>query len=339
MDRCPNCGNPVSEQDEVCPNCGFNLKKFREDFFENKPVEKVSRKEYRKEVKSDTPTPNTIVKRMLKWIHTNSTIVFVLAFVLLVIMSFSRSLGWIGFVALLIWLYIVCDRNEKIERYTVDRKLSESIDHTGTKLFSSLEHGSSRLHAESKKFQESHPKVEERVETVKKVRTHRFTYIQLSIVLMAFINFVVFFSGSGSTINHNMYIEKISVSRVLLNLAGRYLSSGKTITNALMCYVIWLLLVIFPIIIIYNIFKNTKKGQIISFVLSLIETVFLIYIIFAISSSTRANVGVLKPITGQLIAYATSIGAALYFLVLSSVMTTGLSGYNLFKRKKAIPEA
>ncbi|KRO15426.1 hypothetical protein IV62_GL000080 [Lactobacillus helveticus] len=68
--------------------------------------------------------------------------------------------------------------------------------------------------------------------------------------------------------------------------------------------------------------------------MSLIETIFLIYLIYKLSSSSRAATGVMSQLTSQLITYAVSLGASAYFLILSSALTTVLSGYNLFKKKE-----
>ncbi|GFO98538.1 hypothetical protein LHEH8_02940 [Lactobacillus helveticus] len=80
--------------------------------------------------------------------------------------------------------------------------------------------------------------------------------------------------------------------------------------------------------------KNTRSSQVLAFVLSLIETIFLIYLIYKLSSSSRAATGVMSQLTSQLITYAVSLGASAYFLILSSALTTVLSGYNLFKKKE-----
>lgn len=341
MNTCPNCGHEVAEQDNVCPTCGFNLKKYHEDFFvkEDTDGKPVSRKAYRKETKqSKSDLPNNVMQKMITWIHVNSTIVFLLGVFLLIVMSFSRSLGWIAFFALLVWLFIVCDRADKIERYTADQRLTEQINQTGSHLFNSVEENSQKFRSQSKKFQKSHPKVEDHVEKVKEVKTRRFSYIQLSVVLTAFISLIVLFSGSGAAVAGSFYSEKMSISKVLLSLAGRLISSGQTAIYALIFYLVWLLLIVFPIVIIYNVFKNTKKSQWISFIFSLIETVFLIYIIFKMSSSVRASTGIFKQLTSQLITYAVSVGASTYFLILASVMTTGLSGYNLFNKNHRFDE-
>ncbi|MCT6903462.1 MAG: zinc ribbon domain-containing protein, partial [Lactobacillus sp.] len=128
MTTCPNCGRPITDVDVTCPNCHFDLQKYRETFFtdqheeahfeDEKTAKKIaSRKVYRQEFYPEKQ--NSVIERMLQWIHVNSMIVFLLGIALLIIMSFSRSFGWICFFALLVWLYFVCSRAEKIERYTV----------------------------------------------------------------------------------------------------------------------------------------------------------------------------------------------------------------------------
>nr|WP_257996364.1 hypothetical protein [Lactobacillus helveticus] len=42
----------------------------------------------------------------------------------------------------------------------------------------------------------------------------------------------------------------------------------------------------------------------------------------------------MSQLISQLIIYAVSLGASAYFLILSSALTTVLSGYNLFKKKE-----
>lgn len=151
--------------------------------------------------------------------------------------------------------------------------------------------------------------------------------------MTALISLIVLFTDSGASVSAVSYTQKMSISNVIFSLAGRLLSSGSNSFEALILYIVWLLLLLFPIFIIYNILKNTKGSQILSFILSLIETVFLIYIVYKMSSSVRASTGVLAQITSQLISYAVSIGTSAYFLLLASVLTTGLSGFNIFKRQ------
>lgn len=126
----------------------------------------------------------------------------------------------------------------------------------------------------------------------------------------------------------------MSISNVIFSLAVRLLASGATSVYSIVLYLVWLFLFLFPIFIIYNILKNTRSSQALAFVLSLIETIFLIYLIYKLSSSSRAATGVMSQLISQLIIYAVSLGASAYFLILSSALTTVLSGYNLFKKKE-----
>lgn len=349
MTTCPNCGQAITANDDVCPKCGFNLKKYREDFFTKQGIKEknatdseakqkeeatTSRAAYRKEFQPQKQ--NSTVQKMIAWIRSNATIVFLLGFLLLIITSFSVSLGWICFFALMIWLYIVCDRSAKINQYTADKRLTEKINQIGSDTFNSIADRGEKLRLRNKKFEEHHPKVEGEIEKVKNRKRLHFNYSQLSVILMAFMSLVVLFSSSGASVVSSVYDEKMSISEVLLSFGGRLLTSGNTALYSLIVYLVWLLLILFPIFIIYNIFKNTKKSQTIAFVLSLIETVFLVYLVFRLSSSSRASTGVLSQLTSQLLTYAVSIGASTYFLIISSLMTTVLSLYNLFHRNKQL---
>ena len=338
MTTCPNCGRPITDDDKVCPNCKFNLEKYRETFFtdQHQKAKKedpdmaakiASRAAYRQEFYPKKQ--NSTVQKMIKWIRSNATIVFLLGVLLLIIMSFSRSLGWIGFLILMVWLFILCDRRDHIEEYTSDRRLTEKINQLASNTFNAVENHGQKARAKGKKFDENHPRVEES----KKRKKHHFSYIQISVVLTSFISLIVLFTGSGASVADITYTERVSVSKVLLSLAGRLLSSGQTSTYAFLLYAIWLLLILFPIFIIYNVLKNTKGNQVVAYILSLIESVFLIYIIFRLSSVTRANTGLFSKLTSQLLTYAVSVGASTYFLILASVMTTGLSGFNLFRKQ------
>lgn len=335
MKTCPNCGQSITQEDKICPKCGFNLAKYRADFFkadQKTETKTPSRAAYRKEFKPEKQ--NSTVQKMIVWIRANATIVFLLGFGLLIVTSFSVSLGWICFFALMIWLFIVCDRADKIEQYTSDRRLTEKINQIGSDTFNSIEDRSEKIKSRGKKFEEKHPRVENRVENVKTKKKVHFSYTQLSVVLTAVISLIVLFSGSGASVVNNVYDQKMSISKVLLSFGGKLLASGQTAVYSIIVYVIWLLLILFPVWIIYNIFKNTTKSQAIAFILSLIETIFLLYVIFRMSSSVRANTGVLSQLTSQLLTYAVSVGASTYFLILASLMTTVLSAYNLISKRK-----
>lgn len=341
MTTCPNCGHKISETDDICPNCGFNLKKYRDDYFTDQhqstkfenPDEGrkiISRAAYREEFYPDKQ--NSTVQRMITWVRKNATIVFLLGVLLLILMSFSRALGWIGFLVLMIWLYIVCDRKEKVERYTADQRLTQKINQIGSNVFNRVDEREDKIKKRNEAFAQSHPRVENQVREIKKQRQHRFNYVQLSVILTALISLIVLFTDSGAAVSAVSYTQRMSISNVIFSLAGRLLSSGATSIYSIVLYLAWLLLFLFPIFIIYNVLKNTLASQTLAFVLSLLETIFLIYLIYKLSSSSRAATGVLSQLTSQLITYAVSLGASAYFLILASVLTTGLSGYNLFRK-------
>ena len=266
---------------------------------------------------------------MIAWVRKNATLVFLLGVLLLILMSFSRAVGWTGFLALMVWLYIVCDRKDKIEQYTVDKRLTQKIDRIGSDVFNRLDARESKFKAKNREFVQKYPRVENHVREIKNVRKHHFNYVQISVIFTALVSLIVLFTDSGAS----AYTQRMSISNVLFGLAGRLLSSGVTSWYALILYIVWLLLFLFPIFIIYNILKNTKASQTLAFFLSLIESIFLIYMIFQISSAAHASTGVLAQLTSQLMSYAVSLGASAYFMILASVLTTILAGYNLFKKK------
>ena len=160
MTTCPNCGHKISETDDICPNCGFNLKKYRDDFFtdqhqkakfeEPDEGEKIiSRAAYREEFIPEKQ--NTTVQRMIAWVRKNATLVFLLGVLLLILMSFSRAAGWTSFLALMVLLYIVCDRKDKIEQYTVDKRLTQKIDRIGSDVFNRVDARGSRVKEKARK--------------------------------------------------------------------------------------------------------------------------------------------------------------------------------------------
>lgn len=331
MSTCPNCGHEVSKTDQLCPNCGFNLEKYRKEFLNDMP--KVRRAQYREEF--NPKRQNSTVQKMIDWVRANATIVFVVGVILLVMMSFSRAAGWISFLLLMGWLYIVCDRKEKIEQYTADKRLTQKINQVGSDMFNHVEVHSEKVKRRSKKFEASHPDVAKKVKSVKEKKIHRFGYIPLSVVLTSIINLVVFFTGSGAAVSNITYTEHLSISKVILNLASKLLA-GQNWMTAIVLYLVWLLLIVFPIYVIFNTLKNTSQSKTTAFILSLLETIFLIFVVFKLSAPVRATSGILGQVTSQLLTYAVSIGASMYFLILISIMTTALAGYNLFKKAKKI---
>lgn len=337
MTTCPNCGRPINDEDVTCPNCHFDLQKYRETFFtdqhqkanfENEETgQKIaSRKVYRQEFYPEKQ--NSVIERMLQWIHVNSMIAFLLGIALLILMSFSRSFGWICFFALLVWLYFVCSREEKIDRYTVDERLTQKINQIGSNMFNDVAESKEKVKAKSRLAQRNSA-----AKTTVNKKKH-FSYVQLLVVLMAVINLIVLFTGSGASVLDVTYGQKMSITRVVFGLAGRLFSSNATLLSGVLLCVIWLIIVLIPLFIIYHTMRDTKKSRIIAFLLSLIETIFLIYVIYRMSNTSLSNRGILHSITSQLLLYAVSVGASTYFLILASVMTTGLTGYNLFHHRQ-----
>lgn len=344
MTTCPNCGQKIGPDDDICSNCGFNLKKYRDDFFSNQhqkakyetPDEGrkiATRAAYREEFYPEKQ--NSTVQRMIAWVRQNATIVFLLGIFLLILMSFSRAMGWISFLVLMIWLYIVCDRKEKIEQYTVDKRLTQKINQVGSNVFNRVDEHEDKIKQHNKNFAQKHPHVENQVQEMRQQRRRSFNYIQLSVVLTAIISLIVLFTDSGAAVSAVSYTQRMSITNVIFGLAGRLLSSGSNVIYSAILILVWLLLFLFPIFIVYNTLKSTRSSQVVAFILSLIETVFLIYLIYKLSSSTRAATGVLSQLTSQLVTYAVSLGASAYFLILASVLTTGLSGFNLFRKKNS----
>lgn len=343
MTTCPNCGQAINETDNICPKCSFNLKKYRDDFFTDQYLKAkhesadegqkiISRAAYRAEFYPEKQ--NTTVQAMIKWIRENATLVFLLGVFLLILMSFSRAIGWISFLVLMIWLYIICDRKEKIERYTVDKRLTEKINQVGSNLFNRVDEHEDKIKAKNTSFTQKHPRIENQVHKIKNHSRNRYNYVQLSVILTALISLIVLFTDSGAAVSAVGYTQRMSISNVIFSLAGRLLSSGSSSIYSIVLYLVWLFLFLFPIFVIYNVLKNTRSSQILAFSLSLIETIFLIYLIYKLSSSTRAATGVMSQLTSQLITYAVSLGASTYFLILSSFLTTALSGYNLIDKKE-----
>lgn len=331
MTTCPNCNRPITDNDKICPKCHFDLQKYRDTFFTDKHLQAnyendktgeriASRKLYRQEFYPQKQ--NLVVQKMLEWLRVNSMIVMLLGITLLILMSFSRSIGWICFFALLVWLYVVCIRSEKIERYTVDRRLTEKVNQIFSNTFNSVANSKRKViknrgqQANQEAFSKQH-----------------YGYSQLLVILMAVINLIVMFAGSGASISDVTYTGKMSITRVIFRLAGHLFSSGETRLSGVLLCLIWLLIVLIPLSIIYSTLKDNKKRRLLAFSLSLLESIFLIYLIIRLSSISVAGKGLLKNITNEFLLYAVSVGTSTYFLILSSIMTTFLTGYNLIREK------
>ena len=153
--KCPNCGEDVKPTDKQCPNCHFDLEKFRNEFFtgqdttRNEKNDDRQKQETRSVKKVEPKKQNSTIATMINWIQVNSMIVFVVGIILLILTSFSPSLGWSCFFALLIWLFIVSDKNKgkKTEQYTVDQRLTEHVNKVGSDVVNSFEEGENKVRA------------------------------------------------------------------------------------------------------------------------------------------------------------------------------------------------
>lgn len=114
-------------------------------------------------------------------------------------MSFSRAAGWTGFLALMVWLYIVCDRKDKIEQYTVDKRLTQKIDRIGSDVFNRLDARESKVKAKNREFVQKYPRIENHVREIKNVRKHHFNYVQISVIFTALVSLIVLFTDSGAS--------------------------------------------------------------------------------------------------------------------------------------------
>lgn len=344
METCPNCGQQLPEAVDVCPNCGFNLKKYRDTFFtdqhENAPFtdqqeegKKIAKRAaYRAEFYPEQQ--NGTVKKMIEWVRKNATIVYLLGVFLLVVMSFSRLAGWVLFLALMIWLYVICERASRIEQYTADLRLTQKINQVGSNVFNKLDKNRSRREAY---LEEKHPKVNDRV---KQARKRRVDLLGLTTMFLALVTLIVVFAGAGASVDQATYNQKLSISNTLLTIGAKLLGSSKTFTYGIMAYVVWLLLIVLPLVVLVQTWKGMRKNRLTAFLVSLVETISVVYSVMQLSSSTTSQNWVGK-FTSQLQTYATSIGTSTMLLVLASVITTALTGWRLIKHdnvKKASDE-
>ena len=258
---------------------------------------------------------------MINWIQVNSMIVFVVGIILLILTSFSPSLGWSCFFALLIWLFIVCDKNKgKVtEQYTVDQRLTEHVNKFGSDVVNSFEEGENRVKAHRQKIDN---KLGRDPEAIKKVVKQKRTATQLGVVLIAVLNLLLVFSGPFSSGMMQGY-QTLSISKALLSIGrfnGKYLLIG---------YGMWLLLVGVPIAIIILTIRNGKNNKRIVFFLSLIESIVLVICaIELIFMNAGSSLGITNNAAAnsveiqRIVANAISFGVSTYLLFVSSILLT-----------------
>ena len=325
--KCPNCGEDVKSTDKQCPNCHFDLEKFRNEFFtgqnqtRNESSDNRQKQETRSVKKIAPKKQNSTIASMIHWIQVNSMIVFVVGIILLILTSFSPSLGWSCFFALLIWLFIVCDKNKgKVtEQYTVDQRLTEHVNKVGSDVVNSFEEGENRVKAHRQKIDN---KLGRDPEAIKKVVKQKRTATQLGVVLIAVLNLLLVFSGPFSSGMMQGY-QTLSISKALLSIGrfnGKYLLIG---------YGMWLLLVGVPIAIIILTIRNGKNNKRIVFLLSLIESIVLVIcaveLIFMNAGSSLGitnNAAANSVEIQRIVANAISFGVSTYLLFVSSILLT-----------------
>lgn len=326
--KCPNCGEDVKSTDKQCPNCNFDLEKFRNEFFTGQKVtrneennDKQLNRETRSVKKIEPKKQNSTIATMINWIQVNSMIVFVVGIILLILTSFSPALGWSCFIALLIWLFIVCDKNKgnTTEQYTVDKRLTEHVNKVGSDVVNSFEEGENKVKARRQKIDD---KLGRDPEAIKKVVKQKRTATQLGVVLIAVLNLLLVFSGPFSSGTMQGY-QAVSISKTLLSL-GRF--SAKYIFIG---YGMWLLLVSVPIAIIILTIKNGKNNKRIVFLLSLIESIVLVIcaveLIFmnaGLSVGITNNAATNSMEIQRIVANAVSFGVSTYLLFVSSILLT-----------------
>lgn len=342
MNTCPNCGHQLKGDETICPYCSFNLEKYQAEFFTDRHqrAQKENKKEgeriasravYRQEF--FPRKQNTVMATMISWMRQNATIAFLIAILLLIITSFSASLGWIVFFILLIWLYIVCDRSRgQIKRYTADKRLTEKVNQIGSNFFNSVADKEEKIKSRHKNFSEKHPQLSEKSRQREDDKTSHIGYIRLSAIVTSLLSLIVLFTGSGASVSEAMSGRTITISRVLLGLANRLLSTNSM--QALLLYLIWLLLILLPVFIIINLLKKQRKNEVLALILSLIENIALAYFVVKMINGTHPGSGIFSQITSQLFAYVVSIGTSTYFLLLTSVLTTALIVYDSLRKNK-----
>lgn len=331
--KCPNCGQSINENDEKCPHCGFNLKKFREEFFTDKHVKaphedkQTATRMTRRAIYEEEFSPkkqNSTVEAMITWIRVNATIVFLLGILLLILMSFSRPLGWFSFFALMIWLFVVCDKNKNPKQYTADKRLTQKVNKVSSDVVNSFEDGENKIKEHKARLDSKLGKTAD----VPKEKQKR-TATQFGVILMAALSILTVFYGPFSSSSMESF-QALSISKMLLNLGGL---GGK---YSLIGYGLWAVFVFFPIAIIVITLRNKKYNRQISFGLSVVETIILFVCAFElIFLNAGKSIGITDSSVvsdakaQQMIANAISFGISTYLLFISSILTTVIAGKSL----------
>ncbi|QNQ80940.1 zinc ribbon domain-containing protein [Lactobacillus sp. PV034] len=330
--KCPNCGRQVSANDERCPYCDFDLKKFNSSYFTNSEesnhskVNSENNKTSLSKNVSISGKQNSTIAAMVNWIQANAIIVFLSGIGLLILMSFSRPLAWITFLVLMIWLFIVCRSHPEPQQYTVDQRLAEKVNQVGSSVANSVE----AQHQKVKTKRMAHGK-KPLSQEVHHDSNQKLTFTQLGVLLLALVSLFVIFFGPFATTSLNG-MPSASITKVLLNVAGL---GGK---DSLIGYGLLLLFITMPLAIIVFTVKNKHNDKHLVFILSLIETIFLVLVAFElVFRNAGASLGIIN-VSGtgyvkQLVNNFVSFGISAYLLLISSILTTWLAWRSLKNKK------
>lgn len=307
--KCPNCHEDLPKGARRCPNCGFELPVKREDYHQSS---------------------NSTVSNMIAWIKANATLVFWIGIGLMILTSFSWQLGWFCLLALLIWLFIICEKKADVSQYVADQRLEADVDRVGSKIVNHVE--KRETHLKEKRQQREEAKGESRPVRVKRKRTSW----QIGILLMALISLLVIFFGPFASYSMMGFSSGPSIARSLLSigaLGGKHILTG---------YGLLLLLILVPGSIICLTLRDGEKFRVLIFVISLIETILLLYVaIRLVFLDAGANLGVVnnqqlaQSKLSQVLYNAISFGVSSYLLLLSNIITTVLTfkNWQYFKKQ------
>lgn len=296
--KCPNCHEQVPKGSQRCPNCGFELPVKREDYHQSS---------------------NSTVSNMIAWIKANATLVFLIGIGLMILTSFSWQLGWFCLLALLIWLFIVCEKKDDVSQYVADQRLEADVDRVGSKIVNHVE--KRETHIKEKRQQRQESKGNSRPVRVKRKRTSW----QIGILLMALVSLLVIFFGPFASYSMMGFTSGPSIARSLLTigaLGGSHLLTG---------YGMLIVLIAVPVLIICLTLKDGTKFRALIFFISLAETLILLYAaVRLVFMNSGANLGVTnnqmiaQSKFSQIMYNAISFGVSSYLLLLSDFITTYL---------------
>ncbi|MFK3587690.1 zinc ribbon domain-containing protein [Lactobacillus sp. 23-2] len=377
MNKCPNCSQPVTDQDAYCRTCGFNLAKYRRDYFtgeepeaasndslqetqetkqaapqsswlddeEAKPAEpaepteppkrELTRRSYQSQERAEKSKSavNATAERMFQWMRENTTIAFCVGVALLVIMSFSREIGWTAFAVSMIALWWVC-RNKEVSQYEADKNLTDEFKQTTSKVFDSFDDRESELEEKKQHFASKHPKVHVKVEQhktklkpAKKARKHDFGWVQIAAVMTAAIALILLFAGYGFTAGSG---SRMTIASVFFETGNALMQSGQYVPAAII-YAVLAAWIILPIFTLLAIVQNTKGSRVKAFFLSLLETVLVIYVTYHLPAGRVVNTQFIYSVFSGLHSYAVALNASAWLLIFDSLLTTGLTGYSMFE--------